>query len=100
MSSERSGQEIELRVGDDVLKVRSGEMLIDICEHHQTCIMFSCRAASCGTCAIVVEQGMENLSPMDGLEAIVVEEVSEGRPNVRLACQVQILGSAYVRPLS
>lgn len=100
MSAERSGQEVELRVGDAVLKVRSGEMLIDICEHHRTCIMFSCRAASCGTCAIVVEQGMENLSPMGGLEAIVVDEVSEGRTNVRLACQVRILGSACVRPLS
>lgn len=99
MSSERSGKEIHLQVGDEVLNVRSGEMLIDICEHHQTCITFSCRAASCGTCAIIVEHGMENLSPMDGREAIIVEEVSEGRPNVRLACQVQILGSACVRPL-
>jgi ferredoxin len=99
MSPERRGQEIQLQVGDDVLKVRSGERLIDICEHHLTCLLFSCRSASCGTCAIVVEQGMENLSPMDGLEAIVVEEVSEGRPNVRLACQVHILGSACVRPL-
>ncbi|WNG19988.1 2Fe-2S iron-sulfur cluster-binding protein [Cystobacter fuscus] len=100
MSSERGGREVELQVGDELLKVRSGERLIDICEHHQTCIMFSCRAASCGTCAIVVEQGMENLSPVEGLEAIVVEEVSEGRPNVRLACQVRILGSACIRPLS
>lgn len=100
MSSEHGGREIELQVGEEILKVRSGERLIDICEHHQTCIMFSCRAASCGTCAIVVEQGMENLSRMEGLEAIVVEEVSEGRPNVRLACQVRILGAACIRPLT
>ena len=85
MSVERGGQPIELQVGDQVLKVKSGERLIDICEHHQTSVMFSCRAASCGTCAILVERGMENLSPPDGLEAIVVEELSEGRPNVRLA---------------
>jgi ferredoxin len=100
MSSERGGPPIELQVGEQVLRVKSGERLIDICEYHQTCVMFSCRSASCGTCAIVVERGMENLSPLDGLEAIVVEEVSEGRPNVRLACQVRVLGPACVRPLT
>jgi 2Fe-2S ferredoxin len=100
MDSKKHDGEFPLRIGDAlVLKVRAGEMLIDVCDRHETPIPFSCRAASCGTCAIKVLQGLENLSPRSELEDIIIEDLPDSSPSVRLACQVELLGQAHIIPL-
>ena len=51
----------------------------------------------CGTCFMVVETGEENLSPMtDREQAAIAPGVRAREPRVRLACQVQVHGSATV----
>ena len=92
--------EIELRIGESLrLKVRSGEKLIDICDRTVTPIAFSCRSASCGTCAVAVLRGMESLSPRSEREQLVVDDLERTGPNVRLACQVRIFGPVHVTPV-
>tara|TARA_R110001592_G_scaffold48182_6_gene152026 strand:+ start:1009 stop:1263 length:255 start_codon:yes stop_codon:yes gene_type:complete len=48
-------------------------------------VPFGCQAGSCGTCVIIIEQGMENLHPRNELE-----EDMGLKDNERLACQARI----------
>jgi 2Fe-2S ferredoxin len=97
MDGEMPRGEVDLRIGSaPPMRARLGERLIDVCEKHDGKIPFSCRAASCGTCAVRVLDGMANLSRMDDRERIVIEDLEQGGPNVRLACQVRVFGPAHV----
>lgn len=53
------------------------------------------RKASCTTCKVLVETGMEHLSPMEKKEA---EMLGEGRiaQNIRLSCQARLTGTGSV----
>ncbi len=69
--------------------------LIDMCEEHDTSILFGCRDGACGACMIKVTKGAENLSPMgedekDFLETMAAEE------NERLACQCKVRGDVEI----
>ena len=71
-----------------VLKVDSKKSLLVNCLKNAIDIDHSCEGmASCGTCRIVVTQGLENLPPRNELE----EEMAIDRnfsPKERLACQL------------
>jgi ferredoxin len=91
---------IAVRIGENLtLSLRHGERLIDICDRNVTPIAFSCRSGSCGTCAIRVLQGMANLSPLNEKEGIVIADLENAGPDIRLACQIQIFGDSHVEPL-
>jgi ferredoxin len=73
------------------LDVPENYALIDMCEDHDTSILFGCRDGACGACMVRVIEGAENLTAMkdderDFLETMAAEE------NERLACQCRVLG--------
>ena len=81
---------------DDLdIDVPENYAMIDMCEDHDTSILFGCRDGACGACMIKVKEGKENLSPMqdderDFLETMAAEE------DERLACQCRVHGDVVV----
>jgi ferredoxin len=65
--------------------------LIDMCEDHDTSILFGCRDGACGACMVRVLAGAENLSPMKDDERDFLETMA-AEPNERLACQCRVTG--------
>ena len=77
------------------LDVKDNYKLIDMCEDHDTSILFGCRDGACGACMVKVKEGAENLSPVeederDFLETMAAEE------NERLACQCTVKGDVVL----
>jgi len=52
---------------------------------------------ACSTCQIVVDEGMENISPMRQDEADMLEDAPGQTPRSRLACQSQIMGDIKIK---
>lgn len=82
---------VHITTDDLTIDVNDGYALIDMCEEHDTSILFGCRDGACGACMVRVLEGKENLSPMkdderDFLETMAAEE------DERLACQCKVYG--------
>lgn len=73
------------------LDVKDGYALIDMCEEHDTSILFGCRDGACGACMVRVISGAENLSPIKDDEKDFLETMA-AEPNERLACQCKVFG--------
>ena len=50
----------------------------------------------CGTCHVIIIDGMENLSARDGDEEDLLRDVEALADNARLACQAHIFGDITV----
>lgn len=77
------------------IDVKENYPLIDMCEDHDTSILFGCRDGACGACMVRVKEGMKNLSPIkederDFLETMAAEE------DERLACQCFVKGNVIL----
>lgn len=71
--------------------------LLDIALANGVQIEHACGGAGvCGTCHVIVEAGMENLSEADDDEMDVVEQVPSGGLHSRLACQAVVKGDVTV----
>ena len=82
---------VHVTTDDLTIDVEDGYALIDMCEEHDTSILFGCRDGACGACMVKVLEGAEKLSPMledekDFLETMAAE------PDERLACQCKVFG--------
>ena len=82
---------VHITTDDLSLEVKENYPLIDMCEEHDTSILFGCRDGACGACMVKVVKGSEFLSPMgedekDFLETMAAED------NERLACQCVVKG--------
>jgi ferredoxin len=73
------------------LDVKDGYALIDMCEEHDTSILFGCRDGACGACMVKVVKGAENVSPIQDDEKDFLETMA-AEPNERLACQCKVYG--------
>jgi ferredoxin len=73
------------------IDVVDGYAMIDMCEDHDTSILFGCRDGACGACMVRVLSGAENLSPMKDDEKDFLETMA-AEPNERLACQCKVFG--------
>jgi ferredoxin len=73
------------------IDVVDGYALIDMCEDHDTSILFGCRDGACGACMVKVISGTEHLSPMQDNEKDFLETMA-ARPDERLACQCKVYG--------
>ena len=83
-----------------VFRVPSGQLIKDVCDELDIPIPFSCRDGVCGTCAIRVVAGMENLTPMTACEEVTLPDVVDGIDGHRLACQARIEGDVEAVVLS
>lgn len=77
------------------IDVRDNYPLIDMCEEHDTSILFGCRDGACGACMIKVKENAQNLSPMQDHEKDFLETMAAA-PNERLACQCRVLGDVVI----
>ena len=73
------------------IDVPSGYAMIDMCEDHDTSILFGCRDGACGACMVRVLDGADHLSPMKDDEKDFLETMA-AEPNERLACQCKVFG--------
>jgi ferredoxin len=77
------------------LTVDQGSAIIDVCEHHDTSILFGCRDGACGACMVKVLDNPGNLSPMEDHERDFLETMA-AREDERLACQCRVLGDVTI----
>ena len=81
---------------DDIeIDVPDNYALIDMCEDHDTSILFGCRDGACGACMIRVKEGAENLSKMQDDERDFLETMA-AEDDERLACQCKVSGDIVV----
>jgi ferredoxin len=73
------------------ITVEHDAALIDICENHETSILFGCRDGACGACLVRILENPQNLSPIQESEQDFLETMA-ARPDERLACQCRIFG--------
>ena len=71
--------------------VPEGTSLLEFHQENETPQDFGCTVGSCGTCCVVVEEGMENLNPATDEEMETVE-MCTAEENARLGCQLKING--------
>jgi ferredoxin len=72
------------------INVTPGKTIQDIVEASGSALPFGCRDGECGTCVVLIESGMEYLSPMTDKEKAVMKTIGETSPKARLACQMKI----------
>ncbi|MCB9229931.1 MAG: (2Fe-2S)-binding protein [Deltaproteobacteria bacterium] len=77
------------------LDVKDDYPLIDMCEQHETSILFGCRDGACGACMIRVIEGMDHLSEMKEDERDFLETMA-AREDERLACQCRVRGDVVI----
>jgi ferredoxin len=75
--------------------------LVDICDQQSAPVPFSCRSACCGTCRVLVLEGIDLLDPAEDDELEVLEAFGDDPSACRLACQARVRagsGCLRVRP--
>jgi ferredoxin len=82
---------VHITTDDMTIDVENGYQLIDMCEDHDTSILFGCRDGACGACMVRVIEGKEHLSPMQEDEKDFLETMA-AEPDERLACQCKVYG--------
>ena len=86
---------VTITTDNKTIEVPQNYAMIDMCEDHDTSILFGCRDGACGACMIRVLEGAEHLSAMKDDERDFLETMA-AEPNERLACQCKVLGDVKV----
>lgn len=72
-------------------EVPDGSSLLDACDRHGCTLPFGCTEGFCGTCTMIVREGIENLSPPTEKERERLSDTGIREDKLRLACQCSIL---------
>lgn len=91
----RTMPKVTITTDDLSLDVRDDYPLIEMCEDHETSILFGCRDGACGACMIRVKEGAENLSKMEEDEKDFLETMA-AEDDERLACQCKVKGDVVI----
>lgn len=86
---------VYIKTDDKTIEVSEGVPLIDMCEDHDTSILFGCRDGACGACMVRVLKGAENISKMEDSERDFLETMA-AEDNERLACQCKVHGDIEI----
>ncbi len=82
---------VHIKTDAKTIEVDDGYALIDMCEDHDTSILFGCRDGACGACMVRVTKGSEHISKMQDSERDFLETMAAAE-NERLACQCKVYG--------
>ena len=77
------------------VEVPNGATFFDVVNASGADVTFGCRNGTCGTCRIRIENGLENLSPMNSEERDFLGSM-DANENERLGCQVCIHGDVSI----
>jgi 2Fe-2S ferredoxin len=86
---------LTIKTDKKTIEVEKNSAIIDVCEHHDTSILFGCRDGACGACMIRVVEHPQHLSPMEEHERDFLETMA-ARDDERLACQCRVLGDVVI----
>lgn len=86
---------VTITTDDLTIDVKDGYQLIEMCEDHDTSILFGCRDGACGACMVKVLEGKEHISPMENDEKDFLETMA-AEENERLACQCKVYGDVKI----
>lgn len=86
---------VTITTDDLTIEVKEGYQLIEMCEDHDTSILFGCRDGACGACMVKVLEGAEHISPMESDEKDFLETMA-AEDNERLACQCKVFGDVKI----
>ena len=86
---------VTITTDDLTIDVENGYQLIEMCEDHDTSILFGCRDGACGACMVKVLEGKEHISPMENDEKDFLETMA-AEENERLACQCKVYGDVKI----
>jgi ferredoxin len=81
-----------------VYEVPAGISFLEFCQKNDAPHDFGCTVGSCGTCVCVLEEGAQNVNPMEDEERETVEMCTDVA-GARLGCQLKILGDVKIRQL-
>lgn len=87
---------VTLLPGGQTAEVPSGTLLLDAGEEAGVEMEAGCFNCSCGTCAVKIASGMENLEPPTDEELNVLDQWNKDPENYRLTCCVKILKGEVV----
>lgn len=81
------------------VEAKVGDSILDTALAHDVSIQHACGGfCACTTCHVVVQSGMEHLSPMEEDEQDRLEVAAVGlTPASRLGCQAKIQGDVVVQ---
>jgi 2Fe-2S ferredoxin len=80
------------------LEVSPGITILDAALDNNIEIDHNCGGnCACSTCQVIIEEGMENLTPMREDEADLLEDTPGRTPQSRLACQSQVMGDVRAK---
>ncbi|WP_394210409.1 2Fe-2S iron-sulfur cluster-binding protein [Enterovibrio calviensis] len=82
------------------VELANGSSLIDLEDTGKSEVPFGCRSAACGTCAIDVTAGMNNLSPKNEDEIDLLDTLDMDGDKRRLACQCTLYGDITIIPIN
>ena len=81
----------------ETFEVPDGTSFLEFCQENNAPHDFGCTVGSCGTCALVLESGAENIQPINDEESETVEMVTD-EAGARLGCQMTVNGDIKLRP--
>ena len=81
----------------DRFEVPQGTSLLEFCLGHDTPQPFGCQSGRCGTCCVIVEEGVPDPLAAAEAESTTLENVTE-QAGARLACLLTMAGNLTVRP--
>lgn len=83
---------VQFQDSGETVEVETGKDLKDVTRDHGWPVAFGCEDGVCGTCIINVEEGKENLSPMEEMEAQTLDMMCMKDGEHRLCCQCKVNG--------
>lgn len=86
---------VTIKTDNKTIEVPDNYALIDMCEDHDTSILFGCRDGACGACMVRIISGAEHISKMKDDERDFLETMA-AEPNERLACQCRVSGDVVL----
>lgn len=84
--------------GNLEIRIEPGDSILDAALAASIELNHNCGGyCACSTCHVIIEEGMDNLSPMENCEEDRLDEVADLTLRSRLGCQAKVFGNVTVR---
>ena len=80
------------------VEVAKGTPLAEVVDEVGASVPFGCREGQCGTCMLIVHEGLESFQPMGENERETLR-MNDAGPRNRLCCQAIVMGDMAVEPI-